>query len=282
MEPLFSGKVYHFSINPTDYSKEVPITLPPRLEDRISGKRYYSGDSCPVHDEPRIGIWGGFSNKWQRPPGCPYCDPYYAAYKRSISIDSSEVPLRYQSETLNTFTGWGVGPLLALRKAREFLAGRYSTGMIWIGGVGTGKTHLAAGIIRAWIEKKGETALYATSWNIFDTIKNTFNGDNVSSTDKAYAKYLSPSLLVIDEIGIGHQTDFEHHTLSKIILRRFDQCRPTILISNLELKELTHFIGERVIDRFKVDGEALVPFNWESLRGKKFFTKIKTKRIGNS
>ncbi|MCA9457597.1 MAG: ATP-binding protein [Nitrospira sp.] len=156
---------------------------------------------------------------------------------------------------------------MALEKARQFLDGYFPTGMIWIGGVGTGKSHLAAGIIREWIETKGKSALYTTASNAIEMAKSTFNGNREWSSNQVDSKFLTPSLLVIDEVGIGYQTEFEYLTLSKICLRRFDQCRATILISNLVLNELAKLVGERVIDRFREDGD-LFPFNWASWRGR--------------
>ena len=45
------------------------------------------------------------------------------------------------------------------------------------------------------------------------------------------------------------------------------QCKPTILISNLDINDLKEYITERVIDRMREGGGQKIVFNWESNRG---------------
>ena len=44
--------------------------------------------------------------------------------------------------------------------------------------------------------------------------------------------------------------------------------KPTILISNLPLEELSAFIGERVIDRMSDGGGCTLAFTWDSYRSR--------------
>jgi len=47
---------------------------------------------------------------------------------------------------------------------------------------------------------------------------------------------------------------------------RYETFKPTILIGNVTMEEIEVLQGDRVIDRFKENGQVLV-FNWESFRG---------------
>jgi DNA replication protein DnaC len=48
---------------------------------------------------------------------------------------------------------------------------------------------------------------------------------------------------------------------------RYETFKPTILIGNVTMEGIDVLQGDRVIDRFKENGQILV-FNWESFRGK--------------
>jgi DNA replication protein DnaC len=72
---------------------------------------------------------------------------------------------------------------------------------------------------------------------------------------------------VLDEVGVQYGTDAEKQIAFEIINTRYENLRPTIIISNLNAAELTTFIGERVMDRLKENGGRLLVFDWPSHRG---------------
>jgi DNA replication protein DnaC len=84
---------------------------------------------------------------------------------------------------------------------------------------------------------------------------------------------ITPSLLVLDEIGVSKETpsDFELTTIFTIINGRYEQMRPTVIISNLDGKSLPSAMGERCVDRLREGGVIVIPFEWESQRGKEGF-----------
>lgn len=47
--------------------------------------------------------------------------------------------------------------------------------------------------------------------------------------------------------------------------------RPTVIISNLDGKALPSAMGERCVDRLREGGVIVIPFEWESQRGKEGF-----------
>jgi DNA replication protein DnaC len=66
-------------------------------------------------------------------------------------------------------------------------------------------------------------------------------------------------------------SDFELTTLFAIINGRYEQMRPTVVISNLSGDQLPLAMGERCVDRLREGGGVVVPFDWESQRGKEGF-----------
>ena len=76
-----------------------------------------------------------------------------------------------------------------------------------------------------------------------------------------------PDLLIIDEIGVQFGSEFEKNLIFDILNERYENRRPTLLLSNLTVPEVRAFLGERIYDRLKEDGGRCVSFDWQSHRG---------------
>lgn len=162
----------------------------------------------------------------------------------------------------------------ALARCREYAenfdqhweAGR---SLILLGTMGTGKTHLASAIIQTIIREDalgGASALYTTASDIIRSIKGTF-GKSERSEAEVYSTLSGYDLLVIDEIGAQHGTDFEQQVIFEVINARYGRKLPTIVISNLSLPEVRNLIGDRVIDRLCDNGGEVLLLRWKSVRG---------------
>jgi len=141
--------------------------------------------------------------------------------------------------------------------------------LLLLGTMGTGKTHLACAIIQQVLRtegRQGATARYTTASEIIMTVKETFGRQDKTEAD-VYADLHSMDLLVIDEVGAQHGSDFECQVLFQVINGRYERLLPTILISNLNLADIRRFIGDRVIDRMCDAGGEAVLFRWPSVRG---------------
>lgn len=78
--------------------------------------------------------------------------------------------------------------------------------------------------------------------------------------------YTDKDLLIIDEVGVQFGSESEKIILFEIINERYEQMKPTILISNLSEDELSRYVGERIIDRMREGKGAVINFDWESYR----------------
>ena len=81
-------------------------------------------------------------------------------------------------------------------------------------------------------------------------------------------KYINKKLLILDEVGVQMGTEAEKLLIYEVINGRYENYRPTILISNLSFKEMENYIGARSIDRLKSKDGAMVVMDWESYRNK--------------
>ena len=112
----------------------------------------------------------------------------------------------------------------------------------------------------------GLRGLYTTAGSIIRDVKATFGNRGRTEAD-VYADLIRPDLLVIDEVGVQHGTDFERQVLFEVINGRYEKIKPTIVVSNLGVTELRQCLGDRAVDRLRDKGGVVVVFRWASARG---------------
>lgn len=136
------------------------------------------------------------------------------------------------------------------------------------GAPGTGKTHLAVGILRH-VADKGGTGHYTTALDLVGSIRASY-GKGAQETEQAVISRLSAiDLLVIDELGRQQDSPHEKEQVWRILDRRYAECRPTVLVSNMAMPALTKFLGAAMIDRLRESGGAVCVFDWPSSRSHK-------------
>ena len=132
-------------------------------------------------------------------------------------------------------------------------------GILLIGNFGTGKTHLANSILADLLEQ-GVDSAYVCAPDLFDDL----NGSG--SQPQAYLNRICRvACLVIDELGVQSWSDAERKRIHQIIDRRWSAHLPTIFATNLNKKELTACLGERVMSRLEHTTYRIV-FDWDDWR----------------
>lgn len=107
---------------------------------------------------------------------------------------------------------------------------------------------------------------YVNVYDYFSEIRETYSKNSKITEKNVYQKYLNTGLLIFDEVGVQGGTDFENQALFRIINMRYEQDKPTFLISNLNEADLNKYIGERSVDRFHENYGSVFIFDWESHR----------------
>ena len=141
-------------------------------------------------------------------------------------------------------------------------------GLALCGSPGTGKTHLAASIANHVIENFGKSVIFNSVMSAMRKVKSTYSKTSEMTELEAVESFTRPDLLILDEVGVQFGTNAEMMILFEIINVRYQNMKPTILISNLPHSELNDYIGERVVDRMQEGGGAIIPFDWDSYRSK--------------
>ena len=135
-----------------------------------------------------------------------------------------------------------------LKLCREYVINfspKTSGNLLFMGNTGLGKTHLTLSIVSGVIEK-GYLPIYGSAENIFTCIENEkFAGEGRGS----YEAILNCDLLVIDDLGAEMATQFTKSVLYNLINTRILTKKPTIINTNLSMKQLEERYTPRISSR---------------------------------
>jgi DNA replication protein DnaC len=180
------------------------------------------------------------------------------------------IPKRYLNRTFQNYNTTNQQQQLALNVARHYAA-HFSErlenggGLILQGKPGTGKTHLACAIANQVITN-GSSARFTTVMQLVRAIRATWKRDSERSEDEVLKAMIDYDLLIIDEIGVQYETESEKLILFDVLNGRYENEKPTILLTNLVGQELNACIGERNVDRIQEGGGTTISFTWGSYR----------------
>lgn len=182
------------------------------------------------------------------------------------------IPPRFADRTLKNFNATTPAQHHALAFATAYAddfdavlkTGRCA---MFVGNVGTGKTHLAAGIALRLIRRDNRRVLFSSVMQAVRSIKETWSKGSDQSESQAIAALVRPDLLILDEVGVQFGSETEKLLMFEVLNERYGARKPTLLMSNLSLDEVKAYLGERIFDRLREDGGEAVAFDWDSHRG---------------
>jgi DNA replication protein DnaC len=187
-------------------------------------------------------------------------------------IGPSGIPPRFADKTFDSYTPTNAASRVALTAARKYAdafesQSRQGRSLVFAGGPGTGKTHLATAIGQHIIRELQAVVLFGTVSQALRRIKDTYRKDSEQTESDVIRALTDCDLLILDEIGAQIGSEHEKQLMFEILNERYQGMKSTILISNLNAEELEGFLGHRVMDRYRECGVVLA-FGWESHRGK--------------
>jgi DNA replication protein DnaC len=179
--------------------------------------------------------WKIISN--QRDPRAARCDCRVQARSQAL-LAAARIPKRYEhcelSEFDTRFEGSHPAQERALLEARAFVE-HYpveNTGLLLLGPVGVGKTHLAVGIMKELILNKFIPCLFYDYRELLKQIQNSYN-DSVKATElEVLRPVFDTEVLVLDELGAVKPTEWVWDTVSLILNTRYNDNRTTIITTN--------------------------------------------------
>lgn len=120
--------------------------------------------------------------------------------------------------------------------------------IIWftlMAGADRGKTHLAVAICRRWLQR-GKPARYAYVPLLFEELRRGFQEEGDRSYEARFDRFLNVPLLVLDDLGAEHRTDWVQEKLDTIINYRLMQGLPLVVTTNTPMDELPFRIASRL------------------------------------
>ncbi len=212
-------------------SKKPSFAVVPPIDDEPGTA---ADDACPKCFGSGMEIIPG---KGARPCSC-------RDRRESNPFEKVRVPKRYLGCHFNSYTPDAAHP--SQKEAQKFamqFAGEYPAvdrGLLFMGPVGVGKTHLAVSILKGLTER-GFGCLFYEFGSLLKEIQDSYNPKTQSSELGVLTPVLTAEVLVLDELGAAKPTDWVRDTMAYVINTRYNDNRFTIFTTN--------YLDERANDR---------------------------------
>lgn len=210
--------------------------------------------SCPACHDQGFGLVGGDL----RP--CPECsgrtppDPV-------LELARLRVDARYRTVRIGTWEPATGAPRIAAEAWIESWPPPFYS-LLFAGGPGNGKTHLAIGLLFAALERHGKRGQFWPVGKLLGRYRATFNEETAVETADAIDQQLARlDLLVLDDLGTEKPTDWTEDRLYEVVSDRYLREAPLVVTTNQPLDR----IAPRILSRLK-DGRIVV-FNGKDRRG---------------
>lgn len=149
-------------------------------------------------------------------------------------LDRAEIPECYFDSDLLNFETGDPGLERMLSQAKTYAANftPASRGMLITGYPGTGKTHLAVGIIKVLIAR-GFACRFVYCQNLLEKMKASYTPDNPDGDAELYWRIIEEPVLLLDDIGSSRITEWTQDTMCQILTHRCNAKLPTIMTTNV-------------------------------------------------
>jgi DNA replication protein DnaC len=266
------------------------------LQKRLTTLAGLQGKDCPSCDLIRSKLRDfEYKNlaKWLMKAPAPASAEYVAMREEHIvkavadALHPIVLPSRHARQNVeHTNKEWSA----AFRGISERLAENEDAMFALLGKRGTGKTQLSVELIRhmarcraeasamslenlerwAWLSSgfpvRNGFALYSNTMDFFLRLRKTYQPDSEEKEDDVLQRYISPSLLILDEAHDRRESDWENQMFTYLVDHRYQSAnKQTIFIANQSAAEFERSIGASIADRIHECG-AIVECNWKSFR----------------
>src|SRR6266568_2782670 len=166
------------------------------------------------------------------------CDCQLRARGQSL-LSTARIPRRYEHCELSNYDTDFPGAHPSLEEAHFIASGfakkcdpRGDKGLLIIGKIGTGKTHLAVGIIKELIVNRGLPCLFYDYRELLKEIQNSYNSTVQTTELDVLRPVFETDVLALDELGAVKPTEWVWDTVSLILNTRYNDNRTTIITTN--------------------------------------------------
>jgi DNA replication protein DnaC len=169
-------------------------------------------------------------------------------------LEQARIPKRYEDREFANFSVPNGQYKMVLEQAllmAQAFANEYpicKTGLLFVGSVGTGKTHLAVSIIKELI-RKSVPCLFCDYRELLKQIQNSYNPSVPATEIEILRPTREAEILVVDELGAVRPSEWVWDTVSLLLNERYNQNLTTIITTNYpdeSPSEKTHESDEQV------------------------------------
>lgn len=150
-------------------------------------------------------------------------------------LRGARIPRRYEHCSLDNFEVWQPELAPALAWAKDWFE-RWplgvETGLLFVGPPGTGKTHLAVGLLRGLALRKGAKIVFAEQRELLKDLQSTFDGGAGRTESDVLAPILEAEVLLLDDLGAGRTTAWAQDVMHDVLAHRYNRKLPTIMTTN--------------------------------------------------
>ncbi len=162
-----------------------------------------------------------------------------SAYEH-LHFDNFNVEI--QSLTPDQQTNLRFGAEMAYRFAEK-----PSGWLLFQGGYGCGKTHLAASIGN-YLLSHGHEVIFVTVPDLLDHLRGTYGASSETSYDELFDRIRNTQVLILDDLGTESPTAWAGEKLYQLFNHRYTHRLPTVVTTNNVLEELDGRIYSRLVD----------------------------------
>jgi len=113
----------------------------------------------------------------------------------------------------------------------------------------SGKTHLAAAVLRRIFEEHGKRGQFWPVIDLLDRYRATFDSERATETVEAIDQELRRAeVLVLDDFGANKATEWVEERLFRVVDERYRDMRPLVVTSNVGLLGLPDRVKSRFTD----------------------------------
>ncbi|HET6596435.1 MAG TPA: ATP-binding protein [Anaerolineales bacterium] len=141
----------------------------------------------------------------------------------------------------------GLKSLQKSLKAAHVYAERPKGWLVFMGGYGSGKTHLAAAIAN-YRAKLGDPPLFVMVPDLLDHLRATFSPNSTVAFDRRFDEIRMAPLLVLDDLGTQSMTPWVKEKLYQLFNYRYNAELPTVITTSDSLDEMDPRIRSRLLD----------------------------------
>lgn len=164
-------------------------------------------------------------------------------------IEACRIPSQYRSCTLGNFAARETAQRDAYERALAYCnqfpaeGSAKGLGLVFWGANGTGKTHLAVGVLQELVANRGISGRFWDFGALVKEIGRCYDKNTLTTVMDTLRSTIDVELLLLDDLASRRMADWAHNTLFEIVNARYLSRRPTLVTTAFEDADREQVLG---------------------------------------